>query len=89
VLNGRCWASEVSNPVPGVIATAPASRDYNGGFGVDLMLKDMNLALETAESVNVKLELGQKAADNYQAISNAGNGKKDFGFVYQHVANKM
>lgn len=84
--SGRCWASEVSNPVPGVMPTAPASRDYNGGFGVDLMLKDMNLALETAESVNAKLELGQKAADNYQAISNAGHGKKDFGYVYQHVS---
>jgi len=86
--SGRCWASEISNPVPGVIATAPASRDYAGGFGVDLMLKDMHLALETAESVGAKLELGKMAADNYQAISNGGNGKKDFGFVYQHIAGK-
>lgn len=84
--SGRCWASEISNPVPGVIPTAPASRDYQGGFGVDLMLKDMKLALEAAQSNGVSLQLGKQAADNYQAISTGGNGKKDFGFVYQHVS---
>ena len=39
--SGRCWSSEVYNPYPGVVETAPASRNYSGGFGADLMLKDL------------------------------------------------
>ena len=30
--SGKCWASEVYNPVPGVCPGAPASRGYQGGF---------------------------------------------------------
>ncbi len=29
---GKCWSSEVYNPVPGICPTAPASREYAGGF---------------------------------------------------------
>ena len=36
---GRCWSSEVYNPVPGVVPGVPASNDYNGGFGTALMAK--------------------------------------------------
>jgi 3-hydroxyisobutyrate dehydrogenase-like beta-hydroxyacid dehydrogenase len=40
----RNWALEVYNPWPGVMEGAPASRDYSGGFGTTLMLKDLGLA---------------------------------------------
>eukprot|EP00461_Guttulinopsis_vulgaris_P000979 UN00979 len=86
--SGRCWASEVSNPVPGVMENVPSSRDYQGGFGNDLMLKDMRLALDAAKDAGVELKLGKIATDNYAAISESGNGKKDFGYVYQHVLNQ-
>lgn len=43
---GRCWSSEVYNPWPGIVETAPASRGYSGGFGAELMLKDLGLATE-------------------------------------------
>lgn len=38
---GRCWSSEVNNPVPGALpqSTAPCTRDYEGGFATALMLK--------------------------------------------------
>ncbi len=39
--SGRNWVLDVYNPCPGVSETAPASREYQGGFGVDLMLKDL------------------------------------------------
>jgi len=38
---GRCWSSDTYNPYPGLIETAPSSRGYTGGFGTDLMLKDL------------------------------------------------
>lgn len=36
---GRCWASEIYNPVPGLVPTAPANNDYKGGFSTDLITK--------------------------------------------------
>ena len=48
--SGRNWSLEVYNPYPGVMPTAPASNDYKPGFMVDLMLKDLGLALEIAQS---------------------------------------
>ena len=46
--SGRNWSLEVYNPYPGVMENAPASNDYTPGFMVDLMVKDLGLALEIA-----------------------------------------
>ncbi|XP_077866580.1 3-hydroxyisobutyrate dehydrogenase, mitochondrial-like, partial [Saccoglossus kowalevskii] len=37
--SGRCWSSEVYNPVPGVLDGVPSSNNYQGGFGTALMTK--------------------------------------------------
>lgn len=84
---GRCWPSEVNNPVPGVIETAPASRGYEGGFGVSLMNKDLRLALAAAEKSGTPLALGDKARDVYNAVEDAHRGK-DFSVVYQWLRSK-
>ncbi|KAJ5718491.1 hypothetical protein N7488_004137 [Penicillium malachiteum] len=84
---GRCWPSEVNNPVPGVVETAPASRGYQGGFGVSLMHKDLRLALTAAEKSDTPLELGNKAREVYGAVEEAHRGK-DFSVVYQWLQEK-
>src|SRR5438132_5359370 len=48
--SGRCWSSDTYNPYPGVLDNVPASRDYSGGFGVDLMLKDLTLIADAAKA---------------------------------------
>jgi 3-hydroxyisobutyrate dehydrogenase len=58
VSSSRCWSVDTYNPVPGVIENVPSSRDYERGFGSELMLKDLKLAIEAAQSVNCKVELG-------------------------------
>ncbi|MGY6405673.1 NAD-binding protein, partial [Vibrio parahaemolyticus] len=54
---GRCWPMDVNNPVPGVVEGAPASRNYEGGFGVSLMNKDLRLALTAAKESGSPLAL--------------------------------
>jgi len=78
---GRCWASETCNPYPGVVPTAPSSRGYTGGFGGDLMLKDLGLANDAARAVRQPLFLGALAQQVYQAVSHAGDGRLDFSAV--------
>ena len=89
VSTGKCWPSEINNPVPGVVPTAPASRGYEGGFGVTLMNKDLKLALKACEDDNVRTELGQKAKEIYAAIENDKDLKgKDFSVVYRWLGGK-
>jgi 3-hydroxyisobutyrate dehydrogenase len=75
---GRCWSSDTYNPVPGVIEAAPASRGYSGGFGVDLMLKDLGLA---AQAVKQPVLLGAMAQQLYQMFSQQGRGALDFSAI--------
>ena len=75
---GRCWSSEVYNPWPGIVETAPASRGYTGGFGAELMLKDLGLATEAARQAHQPVVMGAVAPQLYQAMSLRGEGGKDF-----------
>lgn len=84
---GRCWPSEVNNPVPGVIETAASSRGYEGGFGVSLMHKDLRLALTAAEESGTPLALGDEARKVYNAVEEAHRGK-DFSVVYKWLQEK-
>ncbi|KAK5674966.1 hypothetical protein LTS10_012378 [Elasticomyces elasticus] len=54
------------NPVPGLCPEAPASRGYKGGFKVQLMAKDVGLAVDSAERVGVKLPLGEAGLGVYR-----------------------
>ncbi|SFB57570.1 3-hydroxyisobutyrate dehydrogenase [Azotobacter beijerinckii] len=79
--SGRCWSSDTYNPFPGVLENAPASRGYSGGFGTDLMLKDLGLASEAARQVRQPVFLGALAQQLYQAFSAQGNGALDFSAI--------
>ncbi|AKU49155.1 3-hydroxyisobutyrate dehydrogenase [Xanthomonas arboricola] len=86
VSTGRSWATEVCNPWPGVLPNAPASRGYSGGFGNDLMLKDLGLVAESAVQAGVSIPLGELARNLYAMNSQAGNGALDFSSVIKLVA---
>jgi len=86
--SGRCWSTEVNNPYPGVVETAPASRDYEGGFGTDLMLKDLGLATEAAKSVKAPVTMGATAQQLYQTFSNLGYGGLDFSAIIKMLSKQ-
>lgn len=81
VSTGRSWATEVCNPWPGVLENAPASRGYSGGFGNDLMLKDLGLAVEAAVGSGATIPLGELARNLYAMNRNQGRGGLDFSSV--------
>lgn len=83
--SGGNWALEKYNPMPGVMAAAPASKNYAGGFGTDLMLKDLGLAQENAAAVRAATPLGGLARNLYAAHSLGGNGALDFSSVIRLV----
>jgi len=80
--SGRNWTLELYNPCPGVMENVPSSKAYAGGFGVDLMLKDLGLAVENAQNLDASVPLGKLAQQLYESHSKAGNGQLDFSSVF-------
>ena len=79
--SGGNWSLEVYNPYPGVMGTAPASRNYEGGFLNKLMAKDLGLAKEASESTNSETPMGDLARNLYQDLINQGYEDLDFSSI--------
>ncbi|MFT0851240.1 3-hydroxyisobutyrate dehydrogenase [Achromobacter sp. F4_2707] len=86
--SGRNWATELYNPWPGVMPDVPASKNYAGGFGVDLMLKDLGLAAEAALHAGASTPLGELARNLYSLHSAGGSGGLDFSSIVKLYERK-
>ena|SRR5690606_5683074 len=87
--SGCNWSLEKYNPYPGVLPNVPASRDYQGGFLVNLMLKDLGLAMEAAQHSKSATPMGALADSLYQKHreADAGNGALDFSSIQRFFAS--
>jgi 3-hydroxyisobutyrate dehydrogenase len=84
--SGQCWSMTSYCPVPGVGPETPADRDYEGGFAAALMLKDLRLAMEAAESVDSYTPMGSEAEELYARFAEAlGGGGKDFSGIIKMI----
>jgi 3-hydroxyisobutyrate dehydrogenase len=79
--SGQCWALTTYCPVPGPVPTSPANRDYEPGFAVDLMLKDLTLATGAETESGSPALLGPAARAAYERLSQMGLGAKDFSVI--------
>lgn len=83
--SGRNWSLDTYNPHPGVMTGVPASREYSGGFGVDLMCKDLGIAMASANQTKTATPLGSMAQNLYQMHSHNGSGQLDFSSIIQFL----
>ncbi|WP_018690651.1 3-hydroxyisobutyrate dehydrogenase [Algicola sagamiensis] len=81
--SGGNWTLEKYNPCPGVMPQAPSSNEYQGGFMVDLMAKDLGLAMETALNSGSTTPMGALARSFYTQHQRAGQGEKDFSSIFE------
>jgi 3-hydroxyisobutyrate dehydrogenase len=80
--SGQCWSMTSYCPVPGVGPETPADRKYDGGFAAALMLKDLRLAMEAAQSVDAYTPMGAHAEELYSRFAERlGGGGKDFSAI--------
>lgn len=79
--SGNNWALQVYNPFPGVMEGVPASNDYQGGFQVDLMFKDLGLAMEMSQQSASPVPMGSQARALFNLHKTNGNGGLDFSSV--------
>jgi 3-hydroxyisobutyrate dehydrogenase len=84
--SGQCWSMTTYCPVPGVGPVTPADRDYEGGFAAALMLKDLRLAMEAAQSVDSYTPMGAHAEELYTRFAEGlGGGGKDFSGIIKMI----
>ncbi len=72
--SGYSWTMNAYCPAPGVGPTSPADNDYQPGFAAELMLKDLRLSQQAAESADADTPMGQAATALYQQFVEAEGG---------------
>ncbi|MBV6651017.1 MAG: 3-hydroxyisobutyrate dehydrogenase [Hoeflea sp.] len=83
--SGSCWSVNTYCPVPGVGPQSPADNGYKPGFAAELMLKDLKLSQQAAESVSAMTPMGARATELYDQFV-AGEGKgRDFSAMIEEL----
>jgi len=83
--SGQCWSLTSYCPVPGPVPASPANNAYKPGFAAALMLKDLKLAKDAADSVEAKTALGAQAAEIYERFAQEGHSSADFSGIINFV----
>lgn len=75
--SGSSWAVRTWYPVPGVVPTAAANRNFDATFSVDLARKDCALAVDAGAATGVHLPAAQLALSQLDQLIDEGLGGKD------------
>lgn len=73
--SGYSWTMNAYCPAPGVGPQSPADNGYQPGFAADLMLKDLRLSQQAAESADADTPMGQLAQALYEKFVESEDGK--------------
>jgi 3-hydroxyisobutyrate dehydrogenase len=87
--SGQCWSLTSYCPVPGPVPASPANRDYQAGFTAAMMLKDLKLSQNAAQSAGAATPLGAQATALYEMFDAAGAGTKDFSGIIQMLRGRL
>ena len=83
VSSGQNWCLDKYNPWPGVMTGVPSSNDYQGGFLVKLMQKDLGLASQLSRASGSSTPMGALAMSLYDAYARQSedNANLDFSAI--------
>ena len=83
--SGQCWSMTSYCPVPGLVPSSPANRDFQPGFTAAMMLKDLKLAQDAARATRAVVPLGAGATAVYQHFVEDGGGGLDFSGIIRFL----
>jgi 3-hydroxyisobutyrate dehydrogenase len=83
--SGQCWSMTSYCPVPGLVPSSPANRDYKAGFTAAMMLKDLKLAQAAARATRATTPLGAGAAAVYERFIESGDSSVDFSGIIRYL----
>ncbi len=83
--SASCWAMLNHLPVPGIVETSAANRDFKPGFSAAMMVKDMGLSQEAAGLAGAATPLGAAATALYAEFVKAGHGELDYSAIIKVI----
>ncbi|WP_041451067.1 3-hydroxyisobutyrate dehydrogenase [Hoyosella subflava] len=86
--SGQCWALTSYCPVPGPVPASPANNNYEPGFAVELMSKDLGLAASALRNAGVAGDLGLHASEIYERYLEEGGKGRDFSAIVTDIRRR-
>ena len=87
--SGSSWSMNTYCPAPGVGPTSPADNGYKPGFAAELMLKDLGLSQQAAETADADTPMGQRALELYRSFVEDEGGKgRDFSAMLPRFSDR-
>ena len=87
--SGQCWSMTSYCPSPGPVPAAPANNDYQAGFTAAMMLKDLVLSQEAAQTATCETPMGAHATALYQKMAEAGADELDFSGIMRMLQGAL
>ena len=87
VSSGKCYNSLDQNPVKGVTPSAAATKDFEGGFSMELCKGVLEMAVKLGKQTGAKSVLADIVLDTFEAASQDDRCKgKDCRSLYKWIA---
>ena len=86
VSSGNSWALQTWDPVPGIVDSAAANKNFEATFSAALAAKDAGLALMAGEQTGVELPAAKLVAERLQQLIDEGLGDKDCSLITKYAA---
>lgn len=69
--SGQSWSVTTNSPVPGTVASAPSSHDFEPGAIPHTLAKDLGLAAKAMATANYHCALGSQARELYERMTDS------------------
>ena len=87
--SGYSWTMNAYCPAPGIGPTSPSDNEYKPGFAAEMMVKDLGLSQQAAESVGADTPMGAAALAEYIQFVDEEDGKgRDFSAMLPRFETK-
>ena len=85
VSSADSWAMRTWYPVPGIVESAAANRNFDATFATTLALKDVALARGAGDAAGLSLPAAQLAREQFEQLIAEGLGGKDCSLIAKLV----
>ena len=87
--SGYSWTMNAYCPAPGIGPASPSDNEYKPGFAAEMMVKDLGLSQQAAESVGSDTPIGAAALADYIQFVDEEDGKgQDFSAMLPRFEKK-
>ena len=88
IVSTASWSAPPTIRVPELVPNTPANNNFNPGFTGAMMLKDLKLSQDAAQSLDVSSPLGAAATMLFSLYCNEGHDADDFSGIIRMLRGK-